>query len=563
MVSKNGERILDYLYSNSSKKPNINQISRELQISLGGTHKILKEFEKEGLVESEAIGNSIIYSLNKEHAQTRSFITKLEETRRTGEKKKTKIMCTIGPATSSPELITALIEQGMDAVRINGSHGTMASNLQLIQNVRRANPHLPILLDIPGKKIRLGDLVQEIPVQKNTTFVFTTNEHNTDLSKAFIPSADIQQQLRVGDRFLVDDGTIGFQVKESAGGEIFCKVLNDGILKSRKGLNFPDANFAADPISPRDIELIRFARENKLDFIGVSFAANREHLQRIKGILNDPDIKIIAKIENQQGLSHYAEIIDEAYGIMLDRGDLGSETSIELVPRLQKRVIRECNYAGKPIIIATQMLDSMVSRPYPTKAEISDVANAVLDGASALMLSAETAVGLFPLESVGMMTKIIANIEDQVRPQENDIPEDTFSDIVGNAIFHMSRSGKVDKILCLTEGGFSARMISKHKPKAPIIAVTSSPQAYRRLNLLWGVERMLLASSIDHSNSMTLKREVVLKAIQAGLLREDDTVIITGAVFPNKRKITNLIEIHKIHELLGYMGQKQNEVTLS
>ncbi len=557
MVSKNGEVILLYLLKKDSKKPSINQLSRELQISVGSAHKILKDFEKEGVVDSEVVGNSIIYSLNMENLKTRAIVSQLDQVGQFKRKKKTKIVCTIGPATSDPETIKQLIKEGMDVVRINGSHGTEESNLRIINNVRKADPALPILLDIPGKKIRLSDLEQEMPVTKGDSFTFTTDDNNIDPTKVFVPALDLHLQLKPGNRFLVDDGTIGFQVKEIKEKDILCKVLNDGVLKSRKGLNFPDANLSVDPISPKDIQLLHFAVEHKLNFVGVSFASNREHLQRIRGILNDAEIKVIAKIENQQGLANYTEIIDEAYGVMLDRGDLGSETAIEIVPRLQKKIIKECNYAGKPIIVATQMLDSMISKPYPTKAEISDVANAVLDGATALMLSAETAVGLFPLDSVRMMTEIINNIEDQVQSTllDTEVHVENSSDMVGKAINQIVQVAKIDKIFCLTGGGYSARMISRHKIKVPLLVATSSTRVYQRLNLLWGVERILLTTAVDNTNSAEQKKEAILEALQQGLLQKDDTIIITGAVFPNNRKITNLIEIHKVNELLGFLTQ--------
>lgn len=557
MVSKNGETIIKYLLKHGSERATINQISKQLDISVGSAHKILKEFEREGIVASEPIGNSIIYSLNQHNPATRSILLTLERSHLLKIKKKTKIICTIGPATASTDLIKELISEGMDVVRINGSHGTNESNLHIINCVRSVDATVPILLDLPGKKIRLGDLKEDTPIKKGNLFTFTTNEKSVATAKAFIPCPNLHLLLKLGDKFLVDDGTIGFIVKEIEEKDIICKILNDGTLKSRKGLNFPNLDLSLDPISARDVQLIEFARKNRLNFVGVSFASNRKHIQQIEKMLSDPEIKVIAKIENQQGVANYAEIIDEAYGIMIDRGDLGSEAGIEIVPRLQKKIIKECNSLGKPIIIATQMLDSMVEKPYPTKAEISDVANAVLDGATALMLSAETAVGKFPLESVRLMSGVINSIEDHVQPSQitADSYTENFAEIVGKVISQMSQISKIDKIICLTGGGYSARMISSHKLKIPLIAATSNKRAYERLNILWGVERVLLDSTIDNTNSAKQKKEAVIKALERGLIDPQDTIVITGAVFPNHKKITNLIEIHKVSDLLSFFNQ--------
>ncbi len=569
MLSRNKERIIAYL-KNSENKPTINQLSRELEISVGSAHKILKEFEQERVVKSEVIGNAIIYSLRQGHPRTHLLLHALNKQKL---KKKTKIICTIGPATNSPEIIKELILAGMDVARINGSHGSLASNKQIIDNIRAADSSIPILLDLPGQKIRLGDLAKEVAVHKGDRVVFTTDSsgvwENSEDSSAKIPVyyPNLLQDLKGGSKFLIDDGNLGFAVESIGDKEFVCKALNQGFLKSRKGFNFPETTLSLELVSSRDKELIDFAHQEKLNFIGVSFAGSREHLQKVKEFLHDPEIKLIAKIENRKGIENYEEIIDEAYAIMIDRGDLGSEIGMELVPALQKRILKTCNLLGKPAIVATQMLDSMVQNLYPTKAEINDVANNVLDGATALMLSAETAVGKYPLESVKMMVSIITPMEDEIphylnveKPEilEEFSEREVFSHVIADAVAKSTQTTKVDKVICLTSGGYSARMVSSRRLRIPLLAVTSDSRVFQRLNLLWGVERLLISQPVDNSNSAKQKKEILEKALQDGLLGTGDTVIITGAIFPNNRKITNFFEIHKVSEALGFLEKNSS-----
>ncbi len=557
MLSKNCTKIISYLVDNTTRKININQLSRILEISVGSVHKILKNLEKEDIVKSEPIGNSIIYHLNFDNSKTRNILEEINIYSNNIIKKKTKIIVTIAPKTNNPKMIQDFINAGMDVARINASHGTLESNQKIINTIRKVDNSIPILLDMPGSKIRLKDMDEEIHVKKGEIVIFTADDTP---GKIPVDYENLHLDVKTGQRFLVDDGTIGFLIKKIEEKDIICETFNNGIIKSRKGLNFPNISFNKEDISAKDLKLIKFAVKNKLNFVGVSFVKDKKHINRIQKLINDPEIKIISKIETQKALDNYEEIIEESYGIMIDRGDLGSEISIEILPRLQKKIIDECNRRGKPVIIATQMLDSMTYKPYPLKAEISDVANAVLDGASTLMLSAETAIGDYPVETIKTMVAIIENIEEDVKPKifiNDGIMNESFADMIGKAITEITKETKINKILCITYGGYSARMISRYKLNVPIIAATSIEKVYQRLRILWGVEPLLICNGFDNSVSVEQKKEAVMKAIEEGLIDKKDTIIITAAVFPNNRKITNLLEIHKVDELLGFFNSKQ------
>ena len=372
---------------------------------------------------------------------------------------------------------------------------------------------------------------------------------------------ELHKKVRPGDIFLIDDGATKFKIREIKKHDLVCTALNDGVIKNRKGLNFPDISFEREYLSEQDKKLVRFAIKHNLTFLGLSYVNSKEDVENVKRLLKGTPIKIVSKIETKKALENYFDIIDSSYGIMIDRGDLGSEVSIEKLPKLQKRIINECNIQGKPVIIATQMMDSMTRNPFPTKSEITDVANAVLDGASALMLSQETAVGNYPVETVKTMKNIIQEIEDEVSFTIHDerIDQDNYTDIIGFTINQILKKIAIDKIICITSGGFSARMLSRYKFNVPLIAITNDCNIVKRLNLLWGVIPIKVDEDIDNSVSVEQKKTAVVHTINQGLVDIDDTILLTGAVFPNNRKIINMVEIHKVRELLGFFKMKNQE----
>ncbi|MBU0628864.1 MAG: pyruvate kinase [Nanoarchaeota archaeon] len=544
--------------NNPKSNISINQLSRLLDISVGSTHQILKEFETEDIVLSEPAGNSIIYHINFNNTMTRKLVDELRSNEPQENVKKTKIVCTIGPSTDSVAMIRKLIENGADVIRINSSHCTEQSMLELISNIRKANEFVPILIDIPGVKVRLDKFNGEFFFKKGDILNFCSNKKEGCIP---VDHDGFHNKMSKGAHFSMDDGTVGFAVEKIEGDIISCIALNDGAIKGRKGINVPGLNLGGCHLTPVDKKLITFAIKNKVNFIGISFIKSAQQVEKINELMKGTDVKLISKIETQEAIDEYPQIIEKSYAIMIDRGDLGAEVGLERIPRLQKKIINECNYQGKPIIIATQMLDSMRISPYPTKSEITDVANAVLDGASALMLSAETAVGKYPLETASTMRKIISDIEGEVkyRTFEDNISRDDFTDVMGAAVAKITNLIKIDKIVCITSGGYSARMLARHKLPTWIIAATDNPRVASIMNLVWGVMPFLVNIKIDNSGSVEQKRKIVMECLDNGLIEKEDTILILGAVFPNNRKITNMIELHKVREFIGYFKEAEKK----
>ncbi len=528
-------------------------------MSVGSVHLTLQRFEKDDIVTSKAIGNSMIYKFNHDNIKAQKLIEEITLNMPAEYLKKTKIICTIGPATDTVATIRKMIEAGMNVARINASHCTEESILKIINTIRKANESIPLLLDIPGVKIRLSHFKKNITFKKGDILRFCPNNKEGCIP---IDHDDIHNKLTNGTYFSMDDGTISFKVENINGDVISCIAINDGVLSSRKGVNVPGLYLGKEDLTATDEKLIKFAIKNNLNFIGLSFIKSGEQVEKINELIKGTKIKLISKIETKEAIENYQNIIEKSYGIMIDRGDLGAEVGLEKIPRLQKKIIEECNKQGKPIIVATQTLDSMRHSLYPTKSEISDVANAVLDGASALMLSAETAVGKYPIECVLMMSKIVSDIESDVsyKTFDDEMKFDNFADVVGAAVAHITNKMKIDKVICMTSGGFSARMMSRHKLPTPIIGVTNNTNTNSTMNLMWGVRPLLVSADIDNSASVDQKKKVIFECLNKGVIRKQDTIILIGAVFPNNRKITNMLEIHKVHELLGYFnGANKND----
>ncbi|MET3697292.1 pyruvate kinase [Bacillus oleivorans] len=477
--------------------------------------------------------------------------------------RKTKIVCTIGPASESIEKLTQLIEAGMNVARLNFSHGDFEEHGQRIQNIREAakatGKKVAILLDTKGPEIRthnMKDGAIELKTGEKTIVAMTEVEGTPE--KFSVTYAGLIDDVHAGSKILLDDGLIGLEVIEidRANGEILTKVLNNGTLKNKKGVNVPGVSVNLPGITEKDANDIIFGIEQGIDFIAASFVRRASDVIEIRRLLEEKHaghIHIIPKIENQEGVDNIDEILEVSDGLMVARGDLGVEIPAEEVPLVQKELIRKCNAQGKPVITATQMLDSMQRNPRPTRAEASDVANAIFDGTDAIMLSGETAAGQYPVEAVLTMHNIASRTEQALSHKEilQNRSKDTghnITDAIGQSVAHTALNLDVNAIITPTESGHTARMISKYRPKSPIVAVSSSEQVVRQLSLVWGVYPELgqRAKTTDEMLSISVQ-----ESLNSGIVKHGDLVVITAGVPVGEAGTTNLMKIHVVGDILG------------
>ncbi|SDF32129.1 pyruvate kinase [Fontibacillus panacisegetis] len=472
--------------------------------------------------------------------------------------RKTKIVCTIGPSSESLENIKKLILAGMNVARLNFSHGDFEEHGGRIKNIRQASEELgksvAILLDTKGPEIRTGKLKEEpIELEQDQFITLTTEEILGDKDRISVTYVDLPSDVEVGSTILIDDGLIGLTVVEVQGTEIKCRIINGGTIKSKKGVNVPGVKISLPGITEKDANDIKFGIESGIDFIAASFVRKASDVLEIRQLLekhNAAHIQIISKIENQQGIDNLDEILEVSDGLMVARGDLGVEIPAEDVPLAQKRMIEKCNIAGKPVITATQMLDSMQRNPRPTRAEASDVANAIFDGTDAIMLSGETAAGKYPVESVETMSRIAEKAESALEYREifikqSNAQQTTVTEAISQAVANSALELNAKAIITSTETGYTARMVSKYRPKAPIIAVTTEDQTMRRLALNWGVTPVkgTLAASTDEMFDYAMKG-----GLDSGLVKEGDLVVITAGVPLGRSGSTNLIKIGQVRK---------------
>ncbi|GBF11772.1 pyruvate kinase [Tepidibacillus sp. HK-1] len=472
--------------------------------------------------------------------------------------RKTKIVCTIGPASEKVEVLKKLIHEGMNVARLNFSHGDHQEHLARIHNIRQAAKEtgktVAILLDTKGPEIRTGVIgAPEVELKQDGTIILTTDEIIGDENKISITYAGLPNDVQPGSKILIDDGLIGLEVIKIEGNEIHCRILNGGILKSKKGVNVPGVKINLPGITEKDAKDILFGIENDLDFIAASFVRKASDVLEIRKILEEhnADILIISKIENHEGVENIDEILQVSDGIMVARGDLGVEIPAEEVPLVQKMIIEKCNKAGKPVITATQMLDSMQRNPRPTRAEASDVANAIFDGTDAIMLSGETAAGKYPVESVATMARIAVRTEEALNYKEiynkrSLLQQTTVTDAISQAVANTAIDLEVNAILTPTESGQTARLVSKYRPKAPIIAITPNPKVMNKLSVSWGVYP-ILGQQIRTTDEMIT--HAVDGALNAGAINQGDLVIITAGVPVGKTGTTNLIKVHLVGDI--------------
>lgn len=475
--------------------------------------------------------------------------------------KKTKIVATIGPASESEDKLRDLFQNGLNVCRLNFSHGNHDEHKKRIDTIKKVREEMDlpiaIMLDTKGPEIRLGDFKDgTIELTQDDIFTLTTREILGDKSIVSITYKGLPQDVEVGGRILIDDGLVELRILEIIDGrDIKCIAINSGTLKNHKGVNVPNVNINLPAVTEKDIEDIKFGIENDIDFIAVSFVRTADDVNTIRRILEEnggQSIDIISKIESQQGVDNIDEILKVSDGIMVARGDLGVEVKTEEIPLIQKMLIRKCSLAGKAVITATQMLDSMMRNPRPTRAEVTDVANAILDGSSAIMLSGETAAGKYPIESVKMMHSIALTTEESLNYHEmlkirSDMNQLSTTNAIGKATCTTAEDLDAAAIITSTSSGYTSKAISKFRPKAPIIAVTTSDTVRRKLSLEWGVYPVVAKES--NSTDEVIDNSVNA-AISYGYVNEGDLVIITAGIPVGLSGTTNMIKVHTIGKVL-------------
>lgn len=471
--------------------------------------------------------------------------------------RKTKIVCTLGPSTHSKQMIEQLILTGMNVARLNFSHGTYEDHRKVIEHIReletKFEASVPILADLQGPKIRVGKMKDGSQLLKSGEYVTLTSDEVVGTSETIpIDYAQLGEDAMEGNKILMDDGLLELKIVKKNGDSLVAQVITGGELKSRKGVNLPDVKISMSSITEKDIRDLEFAIEQDADYIAMSFVRSANDIQEVISRLRagDSQAGIIAKIEKPEAVGVINEIIEEADGIMVARGDLGIEIASETVPMVQKKLIDRCRKAGKPVITATQMLESMIHNPRATRAESSDVANAVLDGTDAVMLSGETAVGDYPLEALKTMDKICRSVESQAPGIYNSLgyrkPEWKEKQVIESLAYScvsIAENVEAKVIATITHSGSTARRIAKFRPKAPIIAFTETDKIRRQLSLVWGVRPVKIDEIFDTDKSVRVM-EQYLK--ENGMVSVGDRAIIATGMPIAKRGRTNMIKVSTI-----------------
>ena len=467
--------------------------------------------------------------------------------------RRAKIVCTLGPSTSTDEMIDRLVVAGMDVARLNFSHGTHADHASRVASIRRSSrvykKPIAILADLQGPKIRTGPLQNARPIRLRfgQRFIITTKHIVGTPEGVSTTYRALPESVQKGDRILLRDGEIALRVLSKHGQEVVCQVENGGDLGEHQGINLPGVKLKIPSLTPKDRVDLAFALEQGANYIALSFVRSAADVRAAKSIIarSGKDTRVIAKLEKPEAIADLEEILSAADGVMIARGDLGVEMPLETVPVVQKQIISKARDALVPVITATQMLDSMQKNPRPTRAEASDVANAIFDGSDALMLSGETAAGQYPLESVVMMDRIIreaeANAKRDLRPTR--VEHLHIGEAIAEAICHAAEELHMKLVVVFTESGLSARLVSKYRPRAPIVAFSPNRDTRRRLSLLWGVlpRRIVGIHSVEQLAKVAEKRLREEKLVQKG----DIVGIISGTPF-GARGTTNLIRLLRI-----------------
>lgn len=473
--------------------------------------------------------------------------------------RRTKILATLGPASSSAQVIGELIRAGADAFRLNfshGKHGDLATLVRIIRDqAREADRFIPIVGDIQGPKIRIGEVNGVVQLQTGADFTITTSPVIGDQHRVSTPFTLLPKEVKSGHRILINDGLVELQVTAIEGEEVRTKVVHGGPIESKKGMNFPDTELSVPTITDKDREDLRFAVEQQFDYVAASFVRRKENIEELRKLLNElggNEISIIAKLEKAQAIETLESILEVSDGVMVARGDLGVELPPEAVPVLQKRILDWASHRGRFAITATQMLESMKTSPRPTRAEASDVANAIFDGSDAVMLSAETAAGQYPINAVEMMARIILAAEEHPElnvhhgrdPVHHSYETDEFTDALAGAAKYAAEEIDARYVVVFTLTGFAARLMSKFRPKAPVIALTRSSWVARRMNLLWGVIPMMLKDVGQFHEQIVAEVEKFL--LQKKMVNKGDRIVIMMGSPIYERARTNLLRVHRV-----------------
>jgi pyruvate kinase len=470
-------------------------------------------------------------------------------------RRRTKIVSTLGPATNSPMMIERLIRAGMEVARLNLSYGTMEEHAQYIRTIRKLckqlGRHVAILIDLPGPKYRIGNLKKgQVTLRKGTLIKLTTKEIEGDADLLPVNLPNLPRDVKKGDTILVADGVLGLRVETTTSTEIKCRVTVGGRLKSGAGLVVPGRHLSAPFITKSVLEGLRFVSKQHPDYLALSFVSDAGDVNSVKEILRSEhtEIAIMSKIEREEAVRHFKRILAVSDAIMVARGDLGVEIPLEKVPLVQKEIIYQCNRAGKPVVTATEMLESMVNSVRPTRAEATDVANAILDGTDALMLSAETSIGKYPVQSVTMMAKIARETENEMLyevllTEKGDWIEPETDELISyNACHTAYRLGAV-AIVAYTQSGSTAKRVSKYRPRVPILALTPSSDICRKLILCWGVYPVKIPtpSTLEQmfATASTLTKDL-------GLAKPGDLIVITAGIPAGQAGTTNMLKVERI-----------------
>lgn len=468
--------------------------------------------------------------------------------------RRTKIVATIGPASSSPEMIRKMILAGMDVARLNFSHGKYEDHAQVIHHLREISEQLDkpvtILQDLQGPKIRVGELPGGTLSIEEGGLVTLVPDKDYQGQTGVIPIdySHLAEEARPGMQVLLADGLFELEVTAIETNNVVCRVVEGGCLSSRKGVNFPNLNLQLPSLTEKDIADLHFGLEQGIDWVSLSFVRSAEDVRVLKELILEKGFNkpVIAKIEKPQAIDHLEEIVDEATGIMVARGDLGVELFPERVPMLQKHIIELCNRKGKPVITATQMLESMIHEPRPTRAEASDVANAIIDGTDAIMLSGETAMGAFPVKSVEMMARIATDVEAKIKFK-------TYPVTIPSKVMALSQATDLLEdvihprcIVVLTASGRSAQSVAANRPNSMVFALTTHPKVYHSLNLLWGIHPMLIHDHPDTFEEMTTLCENIV--LDKKLALPGEAIIIMGGIPAHREGGTNFVKIHTLKE---------------
>jgi pyruvate kinase len=475
--------------------------------------------------------------------------------------KKVKIVCTLGPACESRETLTAMVKAGMNVARLNFSHGSYESHGKNLENIRaveqRLGTPLATILDTKGPEIRTGKLKDGCPVclVQGETYSFVPEDLAGDARQVSISHPEICSELEAGQDVFIDDGTLQLRVLEAQGTRLVMEVLVGGELGEHKGVSVPGAKLKIPTLTEKDRNDIRWGLDNGLDYIAVSFVRCRDDIMEVRRVMEElgGSMKIIAKIETSEAVASLEEIVEVVDGLMVARGDLGVELPAEEVPLIQKRMVDLGRSQGKPVIVATQMLDSMIRNPRPTRAEVNDVANAVLDGTDAVMLSGETAKGIYPVQAVETMARIIVRTEREIRVWQRPsslppIASQTVPDAVSHAAVTIAEQMQAKVILSLTQTGSTARMVSKYRPACPISGVTVDKRTWRELALVWGVVPILTGKTHDDEREMV--ESGLLATLAEGMASEGDIVVVTSGIPTGMAGTTDMVKVHTVGRIV-------------